>query len=215
MLKSIKNIDWSNEEAWNVLTHFFGVLLSIAGGIYLISLSMDSAMPFGLTSVVIFVISLIVLYFASSLYHFHCLRFNEDSRKLKRIDHIAIYFLIAGTYTPFTLLVLKDSMGLWILGAIWFLAIAGTIFKLFYIDRYEWLSLILYIFMGWLVLIDIFSLIDLSSTPTLLLLMSGGISYSLGTIFYMNRNMRFNHVIWHVFVLGGSTFHFLSIATLF
>lgn len=213
-MKQIKKLNWSDEDLWNLISHFIGVPLSIIGGIYLIVLAINSSVNFGLISIMVYAISLFILYLASSAYHLHCFRYNEDSRKLKRLDHIAIYYLIAGTYTPFTLLLLKDSMGLWILGIIWTLAILGTIFKLFYVDKYEWFSLILYIVMGWLVLVDIFSLIELSSNLTLFLLMAGGISYSLGTIFYMKRSMPFNHVVWHVFVLGGSTFHFLSIATL-
>ena len=202
------------EELWNVVTHLAGFLFSLLGGGMLIYFAASSPMPYGLTSVVIFILSMALLYLASTAYHFFIFKNGRESSALKRFDHIAIYFLIAGTYTPFTLLLLKDGMGWMLLIAIWTLAIVGTIFKIFFLHRYEWISLIFYILMGWLVLVDITNLIALSPQLTLLLLMGGGISYTIGTIFYANRNIPFNHAIWHIFVLGGSILHFSSIYTL-
>lgn len=204
-----------NEEFWNVVTHAFGVLLSLLGAIYLIYLALERHSSLHLAAIICFSLSMIVLYAASTLYHLYSFRKKEDSLMLQRFDHIAIYYLIAGTYTPFTLIVLNQTSGFYILTAIWALAFLGTLYKVFFINKYKWLSLTLYLFMGWLILFDISSLIELSNATTLWLLVLGGGSYTLGTIFYSNHKIPYNHSIWHAFVLAGTIFHYFSILWLF
>lgn len=199
----------SQEEFWNTTTHGIGVLLSISALVLLIVFGVKSNHDFSLFSGIFFGISLIVLYSASTLYHMFS---NENiKRKLRVFDHISIFYLIAGTYTPFALITLKNSLGWWLFGIVWGLAIFGTLFKIFFTGKYEFVSLILYIAMGWIVVIDFSNLLENISSQGLTYLVTGGILYTVGTIFYAIDKIPFNHAIWHLFVLGGSIFHFFSI----
>ncbi len=198
-----------NEEFWNTLTHGVGIFLSIAALVLLIVYGNNSEEPFSLLSGIFFGISLIVLYTASTVYH--AVTNVKKKKKLRIFDHISIYYLIAGTYTPFALVALRDSMGWWIFGIVWTVAILGTLFKLFFTGKYEFVSIIVYITMGWLIIMDFSYLIDHVSSQTLWFLILGGGLYTLGTIFYAGNKIPYNHAIWHVFVLGGSIFHFFSV----
>jgi len=204
-----------DEEFLNVLTHGLGFLMSIVGGIYLFRLALTRHLDWGMMSAVVFILSMCVLYLASTAYHLYSWKTGEDAFRLKMFDHIAIYFLIAGTYTPFTLLLLEGPSARIILATVWFLALLGTSFKLIFGERYPWVSLIFYILMGWLIIFDIRQLIELGTLFTLSFLLAGGISYTLGTIFYVNKSWRYHHPIWHIFVLVGTTSHFISVCSLF
>lgn len=199
----------TQEEFWNTTTHGVGVLLSITALIFLIVIGIDSKHDFSILSGMFFGISLILLYTASTLYHL----FSDEKIKniLRVFDHISIFYLIAGTYTPFALITLKDSFGWWLFGIVWGIAILGTIFKVFFTGKYEYVSLVLYIAMGWIVVIDFSNLLENISSNGLFYLVTGGVLYTIGTIFYAIHKIPYNHAIWHLFVLAGSIFHFFSI----
>lgn len=199
----------SKEETLNVITHGIGFILSIAALVILIVSASKYGTARHITSFAIFGGSLIVLYAASTLYHYAK---NPELRlKLNILDHSAIYVLIAGTYTPFTLIVLKGWVGWTIFGISWGLAIAGILFKVFYFGKYDKISTIAYVLMGWVIIFAIKPLIESFPTAGLIWLLAGGISYSIGAFFFSYKGIRFNHAIFHVFVLLGSFCHFMSI----
>ncbi len=199
----------SKEETLNVITHGIGFLLSIAALVILVVSASKYGTAKHITSFAIFGSSLIVLYAASTLYHYAK---NPETRlKLNIFDHAAIYVLIAGTYTPFTLVVLKGWVGWTIFGVSWGLALAGIIFKVFYFGKYDKLSTIAYVLMGWVIIFAIKPLIENFPTPGLIWLFGGGLAYSIGAFFYAYKGIRFNHAIFHVFVLLGSFCHFMAV----
>lgn len=203
------NLYDSKEETLNVITHGIGFILSIAALVILIVSASKYGTAKHITSFAIFGGSLIVLYAASTLYHYAK---NPDLRlKLNILDHSAIYVLIAGTYTPFTLVVLKGWVGWTIFGVSWGLAIAGIIFKVFYFGKYDKISTIAYVLMGWVIIFAIKPLIENFPTPGLIWLFAGGLAYSIGAIFYSFKGVRFSHVIFHLFVLLGSFCHFMAV----
>jgi len=199
----------SKEETLNVITHGIGFILSIVALVILIVYAAKYGTARHITSFAIFGGSLIVLYAASTLYHYAK---NPELRlKLNILDHSAIYVLIAGTYTPFTLIVLKGWVGWTIFGISWGLALAGILFKVFYFGKYDKISTIAYVLMGWVIIFAIKPLIESFPTAGLMWLLAGGISYSIGAFFFSYKGIRFNHAIFHVFVLLGSFCHFMSI----
>lgn len=199
----------SKEEILNIITHGIGFILSIVALVVLLVGASRYGDARHITSFAIFGASLIVLYAASTLYHYAQ---NPDVRhKLNILDHSAIYVLIAGTYTPFTLVVLKGWIGWTIFGVSWGLALIGIIFKVFYFGKYDKVSTIAYVLMGWVIIFAIKPLIDSFPTPGLLWLFSGGLAYTIGAILYSVKSIRFNHAIFHVFVLIGSFCHFMAV----
>lgn len=197
------------EEKWNVITHGIGILLSISALVLLTIWGAKSEHSLSLFSGLFFGLSLIVLYTASTVYHLATT--EKKKNKLRIFDHISIYYLIAGTYTPFALIALRDSLGWWIFGTVWTMAIIGTVFKLFFTGKYEFVSIIAYVLMGWLIVIDFSFLVEQLNFLSLLFLILGGGIYTLGTVFYAIHKIPYNHAIWHLFVLGGSIFHFFSV----
>lgn len=199
----------SAEERLNIITHGIGLLLSILALVLLVVNAARYGTARHITSFAIFGASLIVLYAASTFYHYAK---NPDLRiKLNILDHAAIYVLIAGTYTPFTLVVLKGWVGWTIFGVSWGLALIGIIFKVFYFGRYDRISTIAYVLMGWVIIFAIKPLIDEFPTKGLLWLFGGGLAYSFGALLYSFKKMRFNHAWFHVFVLLGSFCHFMAV----
>ena len=198
------------EELWNAITHGLGAILSVAGGAVLITLAALKGTEWQLISAIVFTMALMLLYTASTLYH--SIPHTSAKQKLKVFDHCAIYILIAGSYTPFTLIGLREHGGWWLFGIIWILALAGVIFKLFYTGRFELISTLIYIGMGWLVVFAIKPMLQHIDTATLVWLFIGGFFYTLGTIFYMSKKIRYTHAIWHVFVMLGSASHFVAIS---
>ncbi|MCB9283148.1 MAG: hemolysin III family protein [Lewinellaceae bacterium] len=197
------------EERVNTITHGIGAGLSITALVLLLATCRDCG-AIRMVSFSVYGASLVLLYLASAIYH------GVMAEKLKevfaRIDHSAIYLLIAGTYTPFTLLTLKGPWGWTLFGVIWGLAIIGVAYKLFfYQDKYRAISAVLYIGMGWLAIFAIKPLIQNLPTGGLIWLFAGGLSYSFGVIFYLWEKLPFNHGIWHLFVLGGSICHFIAV----
>lgn len=205
---SAKKIDL--EELFSALSHGLGAFLSILGFSWLLFQSFLHRDTAHIAAVSIYGVSLVVLYTFSTLYH------SFQAPQLKRIfrilDHCAIYLLIAGSYTPFALLIIKGTFGNALLISVWSLTLFGIIFKVFFTGRYELFSNLLYLFMGWLSLLAIKPMMENLDVLSLSLLFIGGASYSLGIIFYLWERLPFNHSIWHLFVMGGSACHFFSIS---
>ncbi len=198
------------EEIANTVTHGLGVILAIGGGAVLITLTAIHAGMREVVSASVFVASLILLYGASTLYH--AARRPHIKSRLKVLDHCAIFLLIAGTYTPFTIVAMRGGWGWSLFGVIWGLAVMGIIFKLFFTGRYKFLSTATYIGMGWLVLIAFIPLVQALTPSALGWLIAGGLLYTAGTIFYHNERVPYSHAVWHLFVLGGSVCHFAAVA---
>jgi len=194
------------EELLNVLSHGVGFLVAIAGLVFLI-LRADGAMA--ITSVAIYGATLIAMFLASTLYH--GIRHERAKESLKLIDHSAIYLLIAGTYTPFMLVSLDNWVGVTGAVVIWLLAFAGLIFKWLVRHRLPKVSVALYLLMGWLVVILAYPLYQSVPGAGLWLLFAGGICFSVGVVFYVAKQLRYTHAIWHCFVLAGCSCHFFSI----
>ncbi|AXT53748.1 hemolysin III family protein [Aquimarina sp. BL5] len=202
------NVQTPIEERWNWLTHGFGFLLS-ALGLFFLLFNDTHKTSYSTFSILLYSVSLMVLYFASSAYHYT----NNVSLKnrFRVMDHISIYLLIAGTYTPVTLIGLLDSKGWLLFILVWSLAGFGSILKLFFTGKFEILSVTLYLVMGWLIMLDITTLTDVVGSEGIMYLMLGGLAYTFGIIFYAFNKLNFNHVIWHVFVLAGGVFHYIFV----
>jgi len=197
------------EEIANSLSHGLGILLAIAGLVVLLIYGANYGDAWYLVGYSIFGGSMILLYTASTLYH----SATKPRRKyyLHKFDHSAIYILIAGSYTPVLLTALRGPIGWVLFGLVWALAIAGMVYKIwFYTKKWRKLSAYLYIVMGWLIVIAIYPLIQKVPSISLWFLLAGGLSYSLGVIFYIKKHLRFGHLVFHLFVLGGSISHFFA-----
>ncbi|MDT0643906.1 hemolysin III family protein [Zunongwangia sp. F363] len=198
------------EEKLNVISHGFGFGLSILGLILLILRANDYGEMVHLVSILIFGTSMILLYAASTFYH--SARGKKLRYRLNILDHSSIYVLIAGTYTPFALVTLNGTLIGWIIfGVIWSMAILGIILKLFYTGKYQTLSTIMYVVMGWVIVFAVKPLVENLSFNGLLWLFAGGISYTIGAVLFSLDRIKFNHAIFHLFVLFGTFSHFLSI----
>lgn len=195
------------EEFWNALTHFIGLLGSIIGICYLLFINNDLPI-LSLSGVLFFGFGLVSVYLSSTLYHYVSEPVLKE--KLRIFDHISIYYLIAGSYAPVCLITLLDKSGIYIFIAVCIIALFGTIFKLFYTGKFEKISLGLYLVMGWLILIDIRTLFEILELNAVILLALSGLSYTLGTIFY-SMEKKYTHTIWHLFVVAGSSFHFFLV----
>ena len=197
------------EEVANALTHGIGAAVALVAGAVLITLTAVHGDGWQLAGAIVFGVALLLLYVASTLYH--AIQHPVAKGRLKVFDHCAIYILIAGTYTPFTLIGLRGPWGWGLFTAIWTLAIAGVIFKLFYTGRFKVLSTAIYIAMGWLVIVAVKPLLNAVDPVTLGWMLAGGLFYTLGTFFYHRESIRYSHAIWHLFVLGGSVCHFVAV----
>lgn len=197
------------DEIASALTHGVGAAAALAGGAVLITLAALHGDGWQLGAAIVFGVTLLLLYVASTLYH--AIQHPVAKSRLKVFDHCAIYLLIAGTYTPFTLIGLRGPWGWGLFAAIWTLAVAGVIFKLFYTGRFKLLSTLIYIAMGWLVIVAIKPLLASLDSWTLSWLLAGGIFYTLGTYFYHRESIRYSHAIWHLFVIAGSVCHFVAV----
>ena len=198
------------EEAANRLTHGLGLVASLVGGPLLVGLAIRSGDPLGVASVAVYALTLVALYTASTLYH------SVEKPDLKRVfrllDHSAIFLLIAGTYTPVAVLVLRDGLGWALLGAAWLLAGAGIAWKICCLEKFPVLGPVYYLAMGWLALVAVEPLLSALSTAELAWLLAGGVVYTSGVVFYAWKKLPFNHAVWHLFVLAGSACHYVAIA---
>lgn len=204
------NFYTKGEEIANAITHGIGVVLAIAGAVLLMVFSSLSGDIYKIVSFTIFGITLFLLYLGSTLYH------SIPNKKVKRflriIDHSSIYLLIAGTYTPYVLVCLRDNKkAMVIFIMIWVMTILGIVFKFICINKFENLSTLLYIFMGWAVIFVVKDVWQRVPHMSVLWLIIGGLFYTLGCIFFVLDRMPYNHAIWHLFVIGGSISHFFSI----
>jgi hemolysin III len=196
------------EERANVFTHALGVAMSLG-----LSWLAIQAFRYGdvwhQISLLIYGISLVMLYVASVIYH----STKEEKRRLRMriLDHVSIYLLIAGTYTPVSLINLREDWGVPLLVAVWLLALVGIVLKFFFINAKKWVSAVLYIGLGWLVVIAIKPVLKHVPMHGLLWLLSGGVIYTVGVVFYVWKSLPYHHAIWHLFVLGGSVCHFLAV----
>jgi hemolysin III len=197
------------EELVNSLTHGTGALLSAAGLGVLVFLTYRNGAMLPLVSCSIFGAALVLLYTASTLYH--SVRSPRLKHIFKILDHSCIYLLIAGTYTPFTLVTLQGSWGWTLFGLIWVLAAAGIAFQVFFVYRFKILATIAYVLMGWLAVFAVKPLIDALPAGGFAWILAGGIVYTVGALFYLLKKLPYNHAIWHLFVLGGSTCHYVAV----
>jgi hemolysin III len=206
--KHIENM--TIEEVANTLTHGFGLVLSVIGLILLTVLASVKGDSLSIVSAVVYGLSLIVLYAASTFYH--GATSPKAKENLQLLDHCCIYLLIAGSYTPFALIALRGSFGYGLLAFVWLFALAGIALKIFFHKRFRAASVASYIVMGWIAVFAVQPLYNALGLPAMALLFAGGLAYTLGTIFYGWESIKHHHAIWHLFVLGGSVFHFLAIA---
>lgn len=196
------------EEITNVILHGVGLGLAIAALVVLVVFSSMFGTKWHTVSFSIYGATLVILYLSSTLYH------SFPPGKVKNIfkifDHSAIYLLIAGTYTPISLITLRGTLGWTIFTVVWAIAVFGIVFKIFFVKKFKILSTLLYIAMGWLIVVAIKPLfLALNDTSTIFLVI-GGVLYTAGTIFYAWRSLKYHHAIWHLFVLGGSICHFFT-----
>lgn len=200
------------EELAAAATHGFGTVCGIAATGVLVTLAALKGDVFHIVGTAVFGTTLVLLYSASTLYH---LAPEPQTReRLRIVDHSAIYLLIAGTYTPFTLAGVRGGWGWTLFGVIWGLAGAGIVFKLFFTGRYRRVSTAIYLAMGWLVVVAAKPIIETLPGATLIWLAIGGLAYTAGVYFYLNRRIPYGHAIWHLFVMAGSTAHVVATATL-
>ncbi|XSG76071.1 PAQR family membrane homeostasis protein TrhA [Herpetosiphon llansteffanensis] len=209
-----RNVHYSEysaaEELANAITHGIGVALSVAGLVILLIMAINTGDPWRIASFTVYGLSLICMYLASTLYH--SIRNPRAKYLLKIFDHCAIYLLIAGTYTPILLVSLQTSLAWTLFGLIWGCAFAGICFKLFFIKRFELLSTLMYVGMGWLSVMAWDDMVASLPGGAFALLVAGGLTYTAGVIFYRWEKLPYNHAIWHGFVMGGSVCHFLVMA---
>jgi hemolysin III len=197
------------EEKLNVISHGFGLILSFIAFPFLVMKSLNFEGFWKPASFILYGLSLIILYAASTFYH--AAKDPKKRRKLNIFDHSAIYVLIAGSYTPFCLVALDSNLGWYMFIAVWVFALIGTILKLFFTGRFDKVSTGMYLLMGWQVLFFIKPLMKSLSTEGLQFLIAGGIFYSIGAVLYSIKKMPYNHASFHVFVLLGSLSHFMGI----
>jgi hemolysin III len=197
------------EELVHAISHGAGVILSIVGLSWMLYLSIGTSDPWRIVASVVYGLSLISLFLASTLYH--ALHASPRKHLLKLLDHCAIYLLIAGTYTPFLLVSIRDNSGWWMFGIVWTLATAGILTKLWLRHRYPRLSLASYLLMGWIIVLILPQLAGAIGKSGMAWLMAGGLCYTVGAAFYAAKRVSFSHAIWHFFVLAGGVCHFLAV----
>lgn len=200
------------EEIWHAISHGFGLFLSTFGFGILFALSIASGEGAKIWTSIVFGIGLIVMYGASTLYH--AIPQYRPKALLQIFDHSSIYILIAATYTPVVVLGVEGVFGWLLLGIVWFLAVLGIFLKFVYPGRFEVFSLVLYAVMGWMIIFAVNPLVDHAGWLVFSMLLAGGVTYTLGIFFYVKENITLNHALWHLFVLGGSVFHFFAVLLL-
>ena len=200
------------EELWHSISHGIGLLLSVSALTLLTVFAAQSGDGAKIASAIVFGLSLMMMYGASTLYH--AVSLPSLKAIFRRADHCAIYILIAGTYTPVSLLGIKGAFGWALFGVAWGIALVGILLKLFFPKRFHALAITLYALMGWMVVIAIKPLTENLATLPLTFLVIGGLIYSVGIVFYVWKKLSYHHAIWHFFVLAGSVFHFFVVLLL-
>lgn len=198
----------SHEEKLNTLSHAFGVLFGVVALILLVWYN-NNKTNWSFFSVIVYGLSIIILFTTSTVYH--ATKNDTYNHIFRVLDHMSIYLLIAGTYTPICLILLDKSLGNTLFFAVWGMALFGLILKFFFTGRFEIFSTALYLVMGWLIVFDFSNLYKAIGENGILLLFAGGVAYTVGIVFYAIKQIPYNHFIWHVFVLAGAVFHFFMI----
>lgn len=209
MAKPPEHVQTLREEIANAVTHGIGTAFSISGLTLLLVYAIALQDVWRTVSVSIYGGSLVFLYLASTLYH--SFQFEPVKRVFHILDHIGIFFLIAGTYTPFLLIQMRDTPGWILLISLWTLAIVGAVIKAFFTGRYTKISAFIYILMGWAVIFRLDAFVNSVDQGGVMLVLAGGLSYTIGVIPFLWHRIPYNHAIWHLFVIGGSVCHFLAI----
>ena len=197
-----------HEEIASAITHGVGAVLSVGAGAVLVTLAALTGDPWTIVGASVFTGTMVLVYASSTLYH--AIPYERAKAWLKTLDHCAIFGLIAGTYTPFLLGGLRGPWGWSLFATIWTLALAGIVFKLFFTGRFKRLSTLVYVLMGWLVVVAIGPLREALPGTTLAWLVGGGVAYTVGTLFYLSRR-PYAHAVWHGFVMAGSVCHFAAV----
>lgn len=205
-MASLKLLD--KEERFNAISHGLGAVLALVGMWVLVTNNTNKS-AYATFGIFIYSVSLISMLMVSTIYH--AISARVWKLRMRILDHINIYYLIAGTYTPVALITLVDGNGWLIFFTVWGIAAIGTILKLFFTGKFEIVSLLLYLAMGWLIVLDFQNLVDNTSNMGMQLLMLGGLFYTIGILFYAVRRIPYNHFIWHLFVLGGAISHWFFI----
>lgn len=208
-LAPLKAFYTGGEEIFNAVSHGVGALLSIAALVILVVFSVLSGSALKLASSIVFGISLILLFSASTLYH--AISHPKAKAVLRVLDHTSIFLLIAGTYTPVTLVTLGGRTGFWLFATVWVAAVVGVVLNAVSIERFKVFSMICYVAMGWVIVFAFSPLVKALAPAGIALLVAGGLCYTLGLIFYRLKHIRYMHGVWHLFVLAGAVLHFLSI----
>jgi hemolysin III len=197
------------EEIANSISHGLGLILALIALPILVLSARQIGSTHFIVGVSVFGATMVVLYLASTLYH--AVTHHEAKRFFRLFDHSAIFLLIAGSYTPFTLGVLRGAWGWTLLAIVWCLAIAGIIIKAFPRTRHSWVCMVLYLVMGWLAIVAVKPIWELVPVPGIILILAGGVAYTGGLAFFAARSLRYAHFIWHLFVLAGTTCHFFAV----
>ena len=195
-------------ERMNSLTHLLGLALALVGSAVLIAQAAHRGTTLQIVSFSVFSLSMIMLYAASTLYH--SLQ-GASKEHWAKVDHCAIYLLIAGTYTPFMLVSMRSRLGWTLLGIVWTLAVAGVVFKSLAVGKFPAASATVYIMMGWCIVFGIRPLLAAITWPGMIWLIAGGLAYTLGIVFFANDRLRYFHALWHLFVLAGSVAHYFAV----
>jgi hemolysin III len=197
-------------ERWaNVVTHGIGVLLSIVAIVVLTVCAATRGDAMRVACVAVFGVTLLLMYTSSTC--FHCARHETFRHWFKVCDHASIYALIAGTYTPFLLVLVRGGWGWSLFGVLWGLTLVGAVLKVFFVHRWEPLSVAIYVAMGWIALIAVKPFLNALPHGAMAWILAGGVAYTSGVVFFFWERLRFNHAIWHLFVLGGSACHFFAV----
>ncbi|MEB8330449.1 hemolysin III family protein [Flavobacteriaceae bacterium KMM 6897] len=205
---TIANGSFEKEERLHAYSHALGIILGILGAFFLLFKNSGKT-DYATIAILVYSFTVVLLFSASTLYHY--VSNLELKRRLRIVDHVSIYFLIAGTYTPVALISLASGNGFLIFYTVWGIALIGTLFKVFYTGKFEILSLLLYLAMGWLIVLDYTNLLENTTQIGIDLLVLGGAFYTIGILFYAIRKIPYNHLIWHLFVLGGAISHWFFI----
>lgn len=198
----------TTEEMFHSITHGIGAALAVAGLVVLVVHAAQGRDTWRIVSFSIYGVSLTLLYLASTLYH----SFQDERLKrfFRHFDHLSIFLLIAGTYTPVTLISLRGMWGWTLFSLIWVFAVGGIVYELLFLGRYKWITVTIYLGMGWLVIVAIKPMLTMVPRGLVWWLLAGGLCYTGGVLFYIRKKMRYHHVLWHLFVLSGSACHFLG-----
>ncbi len=207
-----ENFYTKGEEIANAITHGIGAVLAVAALVLLIVFSVIYGTAWHVVSYSIFGATLVILYLESTLYH--SITNKRAKRLFRKFDHMSIFLLIAGTYTPFCLTILRGTVGWIIFGIVWGSTIVGIVMKAFFTGKKDHLSTALYVVMGWLIVLAIKTMYYSMNFSGFVMLVLGGVLYTVGALFYSWDKLRFNHGIWHLFVIGGSVCHFFSVMSL-